>query len=261
MLSSETSREGTVVSVQRALEILELLQNNPISPMVAEISTALGIPEPTVHRLCQTLEAAGFIRRDPATLRYRLGLKVLSLGSAAAEQMPVRREALATAQRLAETTGLNANVGILYGRDVVYIARVDGPELPKGYCLPGRRAPAHLTAMGRVLLAHLTDAELDAWLNESALPSDDTPYAIPDPAALRTLLLQARQQRFAREEEELIVGNRCLAVPIREIRGLVVASLSLSGPIGRFDPSRDQEWLQRLLESAAEISLRLGYIS
>lgn len=259
--SPDHNREGTVVSVQRALEILYLLQDSPISLMMSEISARLRIPEPTVYRLCQTLEAGDLIRRDATSTRYQLGLRVLSLGCAAAEQVPVRREAMATVQRLAETTGLNANVGILHERSVVYIARVDGPELPKGYCLPGRRVPAHLTAMGKVLLSNLPDAHLDAWLAAADLADAMTPNSITDPAALRELLLQTRQHRFAADEEELIVGNRCLAVPVREVRGQVVASLSLSGPTGRMDPNRDPEWLQRLWEAAAEISLRLGYIS
>jgi DNA-binding IclR family transcriptional regulator len=138
---------------------------------------------------------------------------------------------------------------------------VDGPRAPRMYTLLGRRNPLHATGMGKVLIAHLTEVAVDELLGDKPLPSY-TQRTITDRALLKVELEKVRMLGYATEKEELALGRCCVAAPIRDRSGAVVAAISVSGPLSEVNLDERQDHLARIvIEGADHISTRLGYVA
>jgi DNA-binding IclR family transcriptional regulator len=166
------------------------------SESLAELSAELGQSKPTVFRVLHTLADFGYLERDPATGRYARGLRMHTLGSVALRHQQLRWQALPPLQDLARATGETVHVGILYDGEAICVQAVDGTRLIRTHALVGKRTPAHASALGKVLLAHLPDAELDALICAPGLPRV-TANSITDPARLRRALHQVRTRGWA----------------------------------------------------------------
>jgi DNA-binding IclR family transcriptional regulator len=153
------------------------------------------------------------------------------------------------------------NLSVLDSDSIFYLAHVDAPEVPRHYTLIGRHNPLHATGMGKVLLAHLPDEGLADCIRRLPLHAY-TPHTITDAAELEEHLQAVRSQGWALEMEELALGRACVAGPIRDQTGMVVAALSISGPLSmlRWNERRDT-LISTLIELADRISIRLGYVT
>lgn len=253
-------RAGSVKTVRRAIEILDLLAEQGGQMGVIELAARLEASQSTIHRIISTLVAVGYVTQSPQTGKYELGLRVLTLGGAVLNQMEIRKQAMPVLGRLAAETQGNANLAVLDEGAVLYVGRVDGPKSGRMYTPLGRRAPAHATALGKALLAFLPEAEAAAILERTRPLKQCTPHTITDPALLAADLERTRARGYAADLEEFIQGVRCVAVPIRGREGAVVAALSVSAPVFQLRED-DLERTGALLQDAAyEISGRLGYI-
>jgi DNA-binding IclR family transcriptional regulator len=258
---NDRKRNAAQVSVVRAvdhcLELIEVLARNEGSRGVTELGAELGLAKSTVYKLLQTLLRRGYAVQDPASGRYRLGLKFLELGGVVQGSLSIRTIAHPYLQALMEATNETVQLGILEGHEVIYADKIECARTIRMYSRVGRRSPLHCTALGKVLLADQPETTfreiLDTRLERHTL------HTITTARALRTELQEVREKGYAFDDEEFEEGLRCLAAPARDYTGAVVASLGIAGPAARFEPPRRPELIKLLKDAAEAVSRGLGY--
>ncbi|MBL3669962.1 IclR family transcriptional regulator [Streptomyces sp. M2CJ-2] len=249
-----------VPAVTRALDILELFLDGDGTLSAPDIVRRLQLPRTTVHELVTTLAARKYI--VPVTGRpgrYRLGVRPYQLGARYAEHLDLAAEGQQVARSVAETCDETVHVAILEDTDVIYIAKVDSTHAVRMVSAAGRRLPAHCTSVGKMLLASLPERELAARLPADAELAAMTPDSITDPAALREALAQIRARGVAVESRESNPDVSCVAAPVRDRTGQVVAALSVSVPMIRWSEERLTELEQLAVKGADDLSERLGH--
>lgn len=242
---------GSVQSVDRALALLEALAQAETPLGVGDVAERTGLPQGTAHRLLHSLQVRGYVRRD-ASRKYALGTAVLRLGDAA--QRSLARSARPYLTQLVEASGETANLAVLEGDDVVYVAQVSSPHTLRMFAEVGRHVPPHSTAVGKVLLAALPRARAIALLRRTGL-ARRTPATITDLALFERELDRVREQGWAADEEEQELGVRCVAVPVLGTGDQVVAAISLSGPAERFDGGDDPGLVETMQGVSRSFSL------
>jgi DNA-binding IclR family transcriptional regulator len=207
------------------------------------------------------MESLAFVERDPGTGVYRPGLQLVTLAGIVLNQMPLRSEGMVELSAVAAETGLATNLAILRDDALFYLASVEGPRAPKLFTMMGRQGPLHSTGMGKILLAHLPADEREAALARIPYPRY-TPHTAASAEELRPMLDEALGRGYAIEREELAFGRACVASPVRDARGRIVAATSISGPLSELDlDSRQLELASRVIEMADRISRRLGWVA
>jgi IclR family transcriptional regulator, acetate operon repressor len=236
MTESSLRPTGSVQSVDRALSLLEALAlaGSPVG--VGELAQRTGLPQGTTHRLLQGLHRRGYVRRE-ASRKYSVGTAALRLGDAA--QRSLARSAQPFLAQLVEASGETANLAVLEGDDVVYLAQVSSPHTLRMFADVGRHVPPHSTAVGKVLLAAMPREGAVALLRRTGLPRR-TDATITDLEDLGHVLDAVQAHGWAADDEEQEAGIRCVAVPVFSGEQ-VVAAVSLSGPAERFGGARDPE--------------------
>ncbi|MFI8825560.1 IclR family transcriptional regulator [Streptomyces sp. NPDC053431] len=248
-----------VPAVTRAFDILELFLQSDETLSAPEITRRLGLPRTTTHELLTTLAARHYLTPVPGQPgRYRLGVRTHQLGSRYAEQLDLAAEGRHVAHEIAQTCDETVHVAVLEDLDVIYIAKVDSTHAVRMVSAAGRRLPAHCTSVGKMLLASLPEAELEARVAGRAL-APMTPRSITDPAALRAELAAIRARGTATEHRESNPDVSCVAAPVRDGSGQVVAALSISVPVIRWSEERETELAALAAKGAADLSLRLGH--
>src|SRR6202167_3064067 len=201
---------GGVQSIERAFDLLETLADAGGALGLSELARVSGLPLPTVHRLIRTLVNRGYVRQE-ASRRYTLGARLIRLGETVSRVLGTSlRPFLA---QLVRVTGETANLAMLDGDEVVYIAQVPSPHQMRMFTEPGRRVRPHCTAVGKALLAQLPAGEARAMLDREGLPAF-TPTTITDPDLLLAHLEVIRKQGYSVDEGEQEVGVRCFAVAV-----------------------------------------------
>ncbi len=258
---SNNSSTSLTQSVTRALHILTCFTDETPQLRVTDISNRLDLTASLVSRLLSTLEHDGFVERNEDTGFYRLGRTVVTLAGVALNHNRLRTEALSEMQRVHSMLRLGVNLAVFDQDSIFYLAHIDAPELPRQYTLIGRHNPLHATGMGKVLLAFLPDAER-AKVFQRLHFYPYTPHTINEGESLEAELEDVRSQGWALEMEELAFGRACIASPIRDQSGRVVAAVSISGPLStmRWNERRD-ELINAAIEIADRISMRLGYVT
>jgi DNA-binding IclR family transcriptional regulator len=241
------------------MDILELFLDRA-TLTAPEIAERLGLPRTTVHELVNTLLDRSFLAAlEGSPIRYRLGMRLFQLGNRFAEQLDLAREAQAVAAKVAAACDETVHVAVLDGTYVVYIAKADSTHPVRMVSAVGRRLPAHCTAIGKVLLAALGDPTVDAlYPPGQALPAM-TARSIASPGRLRTILAEVRSEGVAFDDCESNEAVRCVAAPVRDHTGTVVAAMSISVPIVRWTDPADAMWAPLIRKGAEEFSGRLGY--
>lgn len=236
--------------------ILDFLARSPDAATIKEISDALELAPSTVHRLLATL-VAGRLVEQGKDRRYALGVKLIALGHVAQERLDLRTVALDTMRELARSTHLEVNLAQLDQGDILYLEKVaEGAPFSLNIRV-GQRRPAYCRALGKVLMAFLPPEDIRNCIG-TELPRM-TPQTITDPHALLAHLAQVRQQGYAVDREEAEIGCICVAAPIRDARGEVVAGLSISGPSAQMTSIPETELSRMVKEAAERISTRLGF--
>lgn len=246
----------SVAAVDRACSILDLVARASEPPRVSAIAIRLGIPRNTTYELIGTLCGQGFLELG-VDGRVKLGFRLFELGSAYAQSLDLIREARAVAHDVASRCNETCHVAQLEGREVVYLVKEEGNQLVRMASAVGRRLPAHGTGVGKVLLAHLPRTELLQRLSGVQL-EQMTPNTITDLNELVAELNQIAARGYATDKEESTPDVRCVAAPVRDDRGEVVAAMSISVPAARMDARRQGELVAEVMEAAAQLSRRLG---
>ena len=247
-----------VRALQRGLAILGEFSPQQPTLSLAEVSGRLSIPKATALRLLECLRGEGFATYDPLIARYSLGPRAFEVGSAYVGASALKQHGPPFLRRLAKDTGQTANLGILDGFSVLHVS-VAEPERPVRYhTRAGERDALHCTALGKVLIADWPSERLHELVSDTGLPRR-TPSTITEPSDLETELEQVRQRGFAEDREEGAVGLRCLAAPVRDARGDVIAAMSISGAAAEFEGHRRAELLAILHEQSGGLTRRLEW--
>ncbi len=221
------SKGGGVQSVERAFDLIARIAGGHDAVGLSQLATDTGLPLPTIHRLLQTLVKLGYIRQDAAR-RYALGPRFIPLGEAAMRSLG--EWSLRHLRELANLAGESANLAVLEGTEVLYVAQVPGRHAMRMFTEPGRRVLPHCTAVGKAMLSRLPEQRVRTILERGGMPKF-TPATITDPDEILAQLATIREQGFAVDEGEQEVGVRCVAVPIPEAPTL--SAVSVSGPLAR----------------------------
>ena len=254
-------KSSNVRAIEKGFDILDFLSKGKQSYSLREISGKLKIPKPTIHRILSTFCEFGYATQDPVSKDYRLGFRLVELGQAVIDRIDLRKEAESLLKKLADSVQETVHLASLDDGQIVYLDKVERMVNPLSLRMVskiGMRNYAHSSALGKVLLAFLPKKERDTILTQNGLPRR-TKNTIVDSKELNEHLILIKSRGYAIDNEENEEGIRCVAAPIRNYRGEVIAGISISGPAVRITQERINRQLKhQVIETAAEITKKLG---
>jgi DNA-binding IclR family transcriptional regulator len=250
------AREKTAIQViERMMNLLDKLAASTGAVSLKELALATGLHPSTAHRILNDMVVGRFVDRGEQPGTYRLGMRLLELGNLVKARLSVREAAIEPMRDLHQRTGQTVNLSVRQGDEIIYIERAyserSGMQVVRAI---GGRAPLHLTSSGKLFLAADDPRAVRAYATRTGL-AGHTRNSITDLARLERELSLVRARGFARDNEELEPGVRCIAASVRDDSGRIVAGLSLSAPAERMN----DEWAADLVAAAQEISQQLGY--
>jgi DNA-binding IclR family transcriptional regulator len=250
------AKRGTIQSVDRAARILKALASGPRRLGVSELADRLGLTRPTVHGLLQTLQAHGFVEQDRDSDKYQLGAGLLQLGNSYLDLNELRGRSIVHAERLATRTDAAVRVGVMHGSSVVVVHHVFRPDATLQILEVGAQLPAHASALGKAMLAH-APAGMVEDLTSEALPKLTSRTLAA--GALLDELEQVRERGWARERDEAVIGESCIAAPIFDHAGHAVGAISVVGDTERILPRAPAKGIPAaVIEAARAVTRELG---
>jgi DNA-binding IclR family transcriptional regulator len=246
-------------SVEKTLQIIETMAAAREPLRLADIALKVQMPASTTLRMVNTLVQQGYAYQEANSLRYGLTLRFTQIGSQVNAQLSIRDIAHPILVRLTQDYNESACLAIEEEMEVIYIDVVDGPDgLLKITQRIGKRAPMHSTGVGKLMLTQYTPAMLALLIEKRGLLRL-TPNTVTSMEDLNKEMELIRQRGYALDDEECELGARCLAAPVRNFEGKIVAAISLSGPISRMNLKRISEVAPSLITAADEIARLLAY--
>jgi DNA-binding IclR family transcriptional regulator len=259
--AAEKTTGQTTQTVDRALTVLGFFTATEPELSSAEIAARLGLHQTTAYRLLSTMELSGYVERDARTGLYRLGLKLIELAGLKLNQMDLARHAQPELNALRDGLNLNANLAVLDHSqgNVCHLAFAVRPDVPHTYTLLGRMSVSHCTALGKVLLAARPRAEVHQMIRTLGWRAY-TEMSLQDFPSLDKALDQIAAQGYAVDDGERRPNIKCVAAPIRDRTGAVVAAISVSGTPELVDTLGVPRVIAAVTEHADAVSARLGHI-
>lgn len=249
---------SSIRTIQRACSILRCFTEEDPELGVTTISQKTGIHKSSTSRILSSLQQEGFVEQNNQNSKYRLGLSLVSLAGLVLERLELRDVVHPSIQELARVTQETINISVLKDDECINIENVDSPQPIQHTGLLGRRNPLHCTSTGKVFLAFMTEEEREHLLSPKLQAF--TPYTITDREQLFKELEAVKEQGYAVAEEEFKEGLSAIAAPIRDVNNRVIATVSISGPTYRLDRNQIDTYIPYLLDTAKDISAKLGYI-
>jgi len=230
-------RKYWVPALERAHRVLEAISRQPARLKLSDLCKQLGISKSTMFSLLGTMEQLGWLRRLPDDT-YALGNYCGFLGNAFFRQYDLVAAFSREARPVMERLGESIQLATLDGSEVLYLAKETAPTPVQMVAGPGVRVPAHATGLGKVLLAWLPEEELLRLYPDEVLPKL-TPYTISSRGELLKHLETVRKQGYAIDDQECVMGFHCVAAPVRQADGRVMAAVSVSIPAHLWDQKKD----------------------
>ena len=252
-------RENVVKSVSRALDIIALVGMKKGGLGVTEIANQIDINKSSVFRTLSTLVQYGYIEQDSDTGKYKLGYKFLDISSKLLESIDLRTEAKPFLQELENKTNEVIHLVVYDQGEVVYIEKLEGNETLRTHSKVGKRAPMHCTSVGKAILAHLPEKDVLVIMERKGMPFH-TAHTITEIEALLEELKQVRNRGYSLDLEENEYGITCIAAPVFDHLGNVVAAVSISGPTTRMTEERLNQLGTVMIETSQQLSSRLGHV-
>jgi DNA-binding IclR family transcriptional regulator len=256
-MHTAATRDKTAIQViERMMRLLDALASRSEPVSLKELAGSTGLHPSTAHRILNDMVVGRFVDRADAPGSYRLGMRLLELGNLVKARLSVHEAALEPMRELHRRTGQTVNLSVRQGDEIVYVDRAyserSGMQVVRAI---GGRAPLHLTSSGKLFLAYDDPRIVRAYATRTGL-AGHTRNSITDLAKLERELSMIRTRGYARDNEELELGVRCIAAGIRDDSGRVNAGLSVSAPAERMH----DEWIDDLLTTAQKISAALGFV-
>ena len=244
-------------SVATAIELLKAFSEDEVELGISTLAKRLGVAKSTAHRLATTLVSENLLEQDRATGKYRLGIALFRLGTLVRRRMNVSEVARPHLFSLRETTNETVHLAILDGTDIMYVYFLESTQAIRMRSDLGLRKPAYCTAEGQAILA-FSPPEVVAAVIRNGLPAR-TPNTITEADKLARALDGVRARGCAVDDEESEVGVRCVAAPIRNDAGEVVAAVGVAGPVSRLSKRSLSAFMPHVIRTADAISARLGH--
>jgi len=243
---------SSIQVIDRCASLLDAISQykDPVSLKI--LSADSGLHPSTAFRILGALMEAGFVEKDTAG-HYALGNKLVRLASKVRRSVDLREQALDIMEALRDAIGETVNLTVREGDEVIYIERVTPNRMMRVEQVIGSRAPLHVTAVGKLMLADLGDTFIHAYARRTGLKSY-TPHTITTEDKLINIVHKVHEQSFAYDNEEAEEGVGCIGVLIYDDSKNVIAGLSVSAPIER----RKEEWVKLVKDAAKKVSERLG---
>lgn len=245
-------------SLAKALSVMDLLVSKNEEMSVTEISNTLEMPKGTVHRILSSLVKYKYARQDLETKKYGLGIRFYMMQSPLDRFKALRAVMNPLMRELYLKCKETVSAASLVDDEIEYIERFESEMLLRVSIRVGTRFPAHCTATGKVLLSALSEAELAQLYKGRGRLKKCTETSITSLRDLKKALEKVREQGYARDSEETLIGVNCMASPIYNLKGEMVAAISISGPRERMTPEKVGELMPLLQETTAKISQELG---
>lgn len=239
--------------IDRAASLLDAIASHHEPASLKILSAETTLHTSTAFRILSALVETGYVDKDAQGL-YRLGHKLAQLAAHIDHGIDIRSIAIAIMDRLRDTTGDTINLTVREGDEVVYVERSTVKRMMRVEQVIGSRAPLHVTAVGKLMLAELGDTFIKEYARRSGLKAY-TRHTITNPLQLIEHVHQSANRGYALDDEEAELGVGCIGVLLRDRSGQVVGGLSVSAPIER----RQTSWIPLLQEAGNDISTRLGY--
>ena len=256
---TEMVKVGSVQAVSNALKILEILSTTSKCG-VSELARTLGCQKGTVFRLLSTLKNEGYITQDEESEKYSLTLKLFKIGSNTVNNLDLNNVSLPIITRLSKLSSETIHLCVLENAQLVYLQKIESTHSLKVTMMSrvGQSTPLYCTGVGKVLLAYQNIEKIQRYLRNTKFEKF-TAHTIVDPYDLTLELEKVRSSGIAHDNEEHELGVRCVAAPIFNQAGNVIAALSISGPTVRM-VSEKLKFMRELVKNAAsEISVKIGF--
>jgi IclR family transcriptional regulator, KDG regulon repressor len=255
-LSSRHKIRTIVPSVEKAFKILEFMAGQKNAYTITELSRKFKIPISTMNNLLLTLVHCGYLRRNE-TGTFRVTMKLLDEAAKIIEHTDLRDLAQEDLERLTEETGLASILSVRDGDQIVCLDKKEGPSRIRVASNIGMHFPLHSTATGKLVLAHLSDEEVESIVGRTGLPPV-TPHTITSPRVLRAELKRIRNNGYAVDNEETTIGIRGVAAPVFDHEGNVAGAISTGG-VGFQIDDRIPAVIASVKQCARSVSDKLGY--
>ena len=253
------SDEQLTGSVLKALAILECFTGHKEPQSPAEIAAQVGTSRPTAYRLLATLASEGWVMQDTSNpSKYRLGYKLLQIAGAYLEEQDLWQVARPTMEALCRRFNETVKLWVLDDVEVVYLGRVTGSAPLQSVMPIGSRGYLHSRAVGKAILAHLSEAEVNRIAQASGLQKR-TAWTVTDLEQLRSELEQVRQRGYAVSDQEDVEGLRAVGAAILNLEGRPVGGLVMSNLVSYMPQERLATLGEALAEGCRQISRQLGY--
>lgn len=257
MIRARESKSAPVGVVGKVLRILEALDVSSEGLQLKDIAQRTSINKATAYRFLAHLENEGYLFRDDAGA-YLVGPKLARLGSGTSYHLTLRKIARPVLENLWRITKETVNLAVLDGHEVLYLDVLESPHTFRLVSEIGFRRPLHCTALGKVILANLPAEEKEELLLAAKLQRF-TPHTLANSSKLKKDLLKVRNCGYSLDNEEAVLGSRCIGAPIFDVTGRVAAALSVSGPVTRVSKDKVQPLSRATMHAAEAVSTRLGF--
>lgn len=251
-----SEKKGVLLTVSRAMDLLNCFSYEKPEWSLSELSRELKQPKSVVSRLLSTMKEGNFVEQSNRTKKYQLGIAIFHLGAVAESHMDLRRQAYDSMLSLAEATSETVLLSILHNNSSVCVEKIDSPHTVKVMAEVGRRLELYAGAPHKMLLAYYSHEELEKVLPEKL--ETYGPNAPKDKVSLKEQLELIRKRGYAISQEERSSGVGSISAPIRNKDSRVIASLSLAIPLNRFTSDRIPQLLDDVQSHARQISLKIG---
>jgi len=246
-----------VKSVAHALDILDQFTPETPSLSLADLTRRLYLSKSAIYHLLATLESRGYVKRNHSNGKYSLGLKLFQLGSLGVSMSGLSEVVIPYLTQLRDTAGETIHLGVVYKESILYVAKVESLQTIRMSSRIGGTSPLYCTGVGKVLLANQSLDFIESLLAKPL--KRFTSNTIIEPSALREELTRIRAQGYALDREEHEPHVRCVAAPLRDHTGTVVAAISVSGPDIRMTEEKMASLVPQVLKTALVISQQMGF--
>lgn len=248
-----------VQTIDRVNKLLEILSDASQGLSLGELAKLVNLPKGTTHRLISSLAYFDYVQQDPMDRKYKLGFKLAMLGNQMLNQIDLRKEVRPYLLELAQKSNEIAHLVVLDNSEALYIDKIqlsrEGLHMSSKL---GYRAPLHCTAVGKVLIASLSETQINRIVEQNGLFAR-TEHTITETKQFKSHLNGVRKAGYAIDNEEHSEGVRCVAAPIKNMDNEVIAAISVSVPVVRMTLGEAKKTMKNLvMESARKISQQLG---